>query len=70
MRFFFSTGAVLLSALAATAGGIEFDPEDEGKSPITARGYKRNLERQRSAIFSYDSLATHDQLRLRDSLAV
>jgi hypothetical protein len=61
MRFFFSTGAVLLSVLAATAGGIEFDPEDEGMSPIMASGCKRNLERQGSAISSDDSLATHDR---------
>jgi hypothetical protein len=61
MRFFFSTGAVLLSVLAATAGGIEFDPEDEGMSPITARRVQEKLEQQRSAISSDAIPVTHDQ---------
>lgn len=34
MKFFTTAGAVLLSAFAATAGGIEFDPEDEGTSSV------------------------------------
>lgn len=33
MKFFSTTGAVLLAAFAAkTANGIEFDPEDEGET--------------------------------------
>jgi len=32
MKYFTTTGAVLLSVLTATAGGIKFDPEDEGTS--------------------------------------
>ena len=30
MKFCSTLGAVLLPFIAATAGGIEFDPEDEG----------------------------------------
>jgi hypothetical protein len=30
MKFYTTAGAVLLTTFAATAGGIEFDPENEG----------------------------------------
>lgn len=57
MKYFTTTGAVLLSALTATAGGIKFDPEDEGEDIRSNRGYKANL-RQRQSSPSPDSMRT------------
>ena len=37
MKFFSTVGAVLLPFIAATAGGIQFDPEDEGTQASTYR---------------------------------
>lgn len=36
MKFSSTIGAVLLPFLAATAGGIEFNPEDEGTTVLLA----------------------------------
>lgn len=43
MKYFTTTGAVLLSVLTATAGGIKFDPEDEGTSIVARHGTTARL---------------------------
>ncbi|RAR05637.1 glycoside hydrolase family 76 protein [Stemphylium lycopersici] len=43
MKYFSSAGAVLLSAFAATAGGIEFDPQDEASILSVTRQYAYSL---------------------------
>ncbi|KAI4620112.1 hypothetical protein J4E80_004638 [Alternaria sp. BMP 0032] len=43
MKYFTTTGAVLLSALTATAGGIKFDPEDEASILAVTRQYAYGL---------------------------
>ncbi|KAF2130302.1 glycoside hydrolase family 76 protein [Dothidotthia symphoricarpi CBS 119687] len=43
MRFLFSLGAVLLPFIASTAGGIEFDPEDEASIRSATRQYANGL---------------------------
>ena len=37
MKAFTSVGAVLLPFIAATASGIEFNPDDEGGLPLPMR---------------------------------
>ncbi|CAE7179212.1 hypothetical protein CFE70_006030 [Pyrenophora teres f. teres 0-1] len=43
MKYFTTTGAVLLSVLTATAGGIKFDPEDEASILSATKQYATNL---------------------------
>jgi hypothetical protein len=57
MKYFTTTGAVLLSALTATAGGIKLDPEDEGEHIRSNYDYKANLRKRPSAA-SLDSMHT------------